>query len=409
MAQHILIVADGRSPTARSWIKNIQAQGFTVSLLSTFQCDPTTELKQFYILPIAFSRYSSSTSSSSRSTSKNKSKSWVRHLAPFLQLVRYVLGPLSLPLYARKYRQIVETIQPDLVHALRIPFEGMLASMTPAGIPLAVATWGNDLTLHAKGSFLMRWFTRRCLNRANGLTSDTLRDIRLAQSCGLSSSAPTLAVPGSGGVNLEEIQAAAGFDADKFNIPATKYWVVNPRGVRPGSVHQDIFIKAIPRVLENQPDAIFICPSLAGSHQAEQMIRTLGIGKQIYLLPKLSQSHLWSLLKQASIYVSPSSHDGTPNTLLEAMACSCFPVTGDIESIREWVINGKNGLLVNPHDPDELANAILSALDHPVLREDAAAYNQTLIKTNAAQSATQPKIKAFYNQLLSKNSSRNIP
>ena len=406
MTQHILIVADGRSPTAKSWIKNILTLGYSVSLISTYNCDPPDGINQFHVLPVAFSRYSTSTSSTSGQSQKSIGKTWVRHLTPLLKFLRYILGPLTIPFYARKYHQIVGAIQPDLVHALRIPFEGMLASLTPLDIPLSIATWGNDLTLHAKGSLLMRWFTRRCLLRADGLTSDTLRDIRLAQLWGFASSGLSLAVPGSGGVNLAEIISASGFDGTNENIPKTAYWVVNPRGIRPGSVHQEVFIKAIPKVLEIQSDVIFICPNLASSNQAKQLITALGIEKQAYLLPKLSQPQLWSLYKKAAVYVSPSSHDGTPNTLLEAMACKCFPVVGDIESMREWIIDGQNGLLVNPHDPNELANAILRALDQSALRERAAVYNQALIKTKADQLSTQPKIKAFYDQLLSKNKSQ---
>ena len=34
-------------------------------------------------------------------------------------------------------------------------------------------------------------------------------------------------------------------------------------------------------------------------------------------------------------------HDGTPNTLLEGMACGCLPVAGDLDSIREWLKPGQ--------------------------------------------------------------------
>lgn len=400
MPKHILIVADGRSPTSKSWIKNIQALDYRVSLLSTFPCDIPDGISQFNILPVALSRFSSSSRSSAEPISGIQGKSWVRRFAPLLQKLRYIFGPLSLYVYARKYRQIVRSIEPDLVHALRIPFEGMLARFTPNEVPLVIATWGNDLTLHAKGSFLMRTMTNHCLSRANGLTSDTQRDIRLAPSWGLSSSATTLKVPGSGGLNLREIQEAKGFKPDHFKIPSSKHWVVNPRGLRPGSVHQDTFIKAIPEVLKVQPDTVFLCPNLSGSHKIDQLIKSLSLKDQIFLLPKLTQSQLWSLFKQASVFVSPSSHDGTPNALLEAMACGCFPVAGDIQSIREWIIDGENGFLVNPREPIELANAIIEALDQPALREKASAHNQSLIKTTAAQSTTRAEIHAFYEKLL---------
>ena len=287
------------------------------------------------------------------------------------------------------------------MHALRIPFEGMLASLTPAGTPFVTATWGNDLTLHANGSYLMRKWTKRCLTRAEGLTSDTQRDLRLAGSWGLAPCAVTLKVPGAGGLNLKSIQDAEGFDPEQYTIPSGKQWVVNPRGIRPGSVHQDIYIKAIPEVLKAQPDTIFICPSLSGNDKIQQQVSTLGLEDHVYLLPKLPQAQLWSLLKQTSIFVSPSSHDGTPNSLLEALACGCFPVTGNIESMREWIVDGKNGFLVNPRDPDELASAIIKALEHPELISGASAYNQVLIQSTAADSVTQPEIKAFYAQLMS--------
>lgn len=41
------------------------------------------------------------------------------------------------------------------------------------------------------------------------------------------------------------------------------------------------------------------------------------------------------LFRLADVTVSLSEDDGTPNTLLEAVACGCFPIAGDIESVRE--------------------------------------------------------------------------
>ena len=57
--------------------------------------------------------------------------------------------------------------------------------------------------------------------------------------------------------------------------------------------------------------------------------------------------------------------------MLEAMACECVPILGNIESMREWVENGQNGLLVDPHDPEALAQAILDALQQPKFLDQA--------------------------------------
>jgi hypothetical protein len=417
MNAHILIIADGRSPTARSWINNIQALGYHVSLVSTFPCDPPIGIDHFFTLPIALSRFSKDQADhvkpSNEQASPKSNRSLIRRFAPHLQSLRYILGPLTLPIYALAYQKLVRELNPNLVHALRIPFEGMLGSYTPPGIPFLASTWGNDLTLHASGSPLMRAFTKRCLSRADGLIADTRRDTRLAHTWGLPDDSPTLVVPGSGGLDVASILSAEGFDPASHGIPIpSSYpkghrqdpsqcdWVVNPRGQRPASIHQDVFFGAIPAILAERPHTHFICPSLAGNHQAQAWVDAYAVGDHTHLLPKLPQNLLWSLLKNAQLYVSPSSHDGTPNSLLEAMACGCFPVVGDIESLREWIEHGVNGLLVNPLDAHDLAEAILSALASHELRKNAAEFNQSLVRGRADQSATLPRIDAFYRQFL---------
>lgn len=405
MSNHILLIADGRSPTANSWIANLQALGYDVSLVSTFYCTPPAGLRTFHILPVALSRLSSGSTANGQPTSHTQTSSsprtLIRRFAPTFQSLRYIIGPLTIIRFALTYRRLVKLINPRLVHALRIPFEGMLGSYTPAGYPFLASTWGNDLTLHANGSCLMRAYTKRCLRRADGLTADTHRDIRLAQEWGLPATVPTLVVPGSGGLDLGAITAADGFDPSVYGIPTAYDWVVNPRGLRPGSVHQDVFFAAIPAVLAKRPHTCFICPSLAGNAQAQAWVEQYSLQQSTHLLPKLTQPMLWSLLKRSQVFVSPSSHDGTPNSLLEAMACGSFPVVGDIESMHEWIEPGVNGLLVDPHNPQELAAAICQALEDPNLRQAAADHNLVLIKQRAAQSATRPQIDAFYRQFIS--------
>jgi len=400
MKGHILIVADGRSPTAQSWIKNILSSGFQVSLISSFHCERPHGLAHFYVLPIAFSRFSTGSQTSAKiKKSAFGIKKLVKRFAPLLQKFRYILGPLSLMKFSKQYQSLVTEISPDLVHALRIPYEGMLAKYTSKDIPLLLSIWGNDLTLHAKGSFFMRHFTRRSLSRANGLIADTWRDLSLAVGWGLNSTSPVLCIPGSGGLDLDAIEEAQDF-INRFDIPEDTTWVVNPRGLRPGSVHQEVFFEAIPEVMKSRQDISFICPSLEGQPQAQAWLRQFGIGKQVFLLPKLPQSQLWALFKKSALFVSPSSHDGTPNTLLEAMACGCFPILGDIESAREWIDHGKNGLLVDPQDPHALAQILLACLDQPDLRHTAAEINQELIRKRASLEVTRPMINDFYSKFL---------
>ena len=157
----ILFVADGRSPTALSWLQYWPEAGHSVHFISTFPCDPPPGIISFHVLPVAFSRVAGSQVRNTVGTTY--APSLAGNLRGYLLPLRYYLGPLSLRFYKGLYQDILAGIEPDLVHALRIPFEGMLASITPAGIPLVISTWGNDLTLHAHGSVLMARLTRRVL------------------------------------------------------------------------------------------------------------------------------------------------------------------------------------------------------------------------------------------------------
>jgi hypothetical protein len=308
---------------------------------------------------------------------------------------------VSLPRHQQQFLRLVDAIRPDLVHALRIPFEGMLAHIVPAEIPFLVSIWGNDLTLHARGSPLMAALTRRTLRRADGLLADTRRDLHLARARGLRESVPTLVVPGAGGIRREEIAR----DVRTYMLPEELPdipLVVNPRGQRPGSLRQDVFFRSIPLVLEKVPGAYFVCPSLGSDAQAESWVASLDIEKRTRLWPKLSQPQLWALLKKARVFVSPSIHDGTPNSLLEAMACGCFPVVGDIESMREWITDGVNGLLVNAADEQALAEAIVRALNEPALQSQAAQANAALVAERADYSINLQRVNELYESLLRK-------
>ena len=270
----------------------------------------------------------------------------VRRFRDFFLTFRYQSAPFSIPFSGRRFAAIAKKIRPDLIHALRIPFEGMTASYAPARYPLAVSVWGNDLTLHAYGSAGMMQLTRRTLARTNGLAADTRRDIRLARALGLADGKATAVVPGNGGIDIPSLVLASEADAPILRrLPPNREFILNPRGFRPGSVRTDTFFGAVPIVARQFPNILFVCPAMADQPEALDWVRELKIERNVLLLPSLPQPNLWALFHHALMTITVSQHDGTPNSLLEAMTIGCFPVAGDIESLREWITPGVNGLL----------------------------------------------------------------
>jgi glycosyltransferase involved in cell wall biosynthesis len=398
----ILLVADGRSPITQRWIEGLRAINYTVSLVSTFPCSLPNGVENMLVLPVAFSGMAGSQVSTKQTSepSSSKSRGLVARFRPFLLSLRYQVGPWSTLFYQGRFRRIVAETKPDLVHALRIPYEGILASGLPSGIPLIISVWGNDLTLHAYGSHAMMDATRRTLKRANGLMADAQRDIRLGHLWGFNEKFPSLVAPGSGGIDFIEINRP--LPADQNILPerltGSPSLVVNPRGFRPGSVRNDVFFRAIPRIVERIPNVLFACTAMQGQPEALAWVHRLKITRNVKLLPYLSQPQLWELFRRAAVSISISDHDGTPNSLLEAMACGCFPIVGDIESLREWVTPGINGLLVPPDSPQSLAEAVILALENPSLREKARDRNRELVRQRAEVNLVRAQMKVFYQQ-----------
>lgn len=68
-----------------------------------------------------------------------------------------------------------------------------------------------------------------------------------------------------------------------------------------------------------------------------------------------------------SVYVLPSYREGTPRTVLEAMAMGRPIITTDAPGCRETVLNGENGFLVPVKTVDDLVVAMLKFIEQPML------------------------------------------
>ena len=394
----ILFIADGRSPIALNWIKYWTTQNHDVYLVSTYPADVELPLTRVDFVPVAFSQ---AKSSSPTSTVKKKSLLWGAATLKLRITLRHWLAPLTLPKAAQCLNEIVAEVQPDLVHAMRIPYEGMLAglakSISEGFPPLLVSIWGNDFTLHAPSSPLMRRATRIALRAADALHADCERDIHLAKKWGFDASKPSIVLPGGGGIDMNVFYPTEALTLRP--LPRGEGTIINPRGFR-GYVRNDTFFKSIPLVLKVRPDAKFICPTMAGEAQAEAWVRELGIENSVELTPPLKREQLADTFRAAQILISPSTHDGTPNSLIEGMACGCFPICGDLESIREWITDGVNGLLIDPAKPQALADAILRALNDESLRRQAFEENQQIIASRAEYEHSMAEAESFYKKIL---------
>ena len=395
----LLYIVDGRSPTALNWISYFIHTRHKVHLVSTFPCAAVAGVASQFIVPVALSNYFSQT----RPSGKMK-LGWLRKFLPVgvRSAIRQMAVPLTFSQAVTRLQSVIERVQPELIHAMRIPYEGVLAHEALKRIsngnhrrlPFLISVWGNDFTLHAESARSIAEQTRQVLEACDALHTDCQRDQRLARQWGFEATKPKIVLPGGGGIQLDF------FYPPENNRPENEApWIINPRGYR-AYVQNDTFFQSMPIVLEKYPQAHFVCPGMSEEGQAHGWVAELGIADKVDLLPTQTRQQMAELFRRAMITLSITTHDGTPNTLLEAMACGCFPIAGDIESLREWITPGLNGLLVDPQDVEGLAEAILQAIGQPEVRRLAREKNLELVKDRAEYRKCMREAEEFYRKLV---------
>ena len=198
----ICFVADARSPIARTWIARIAARGHDVSVISSHPVPESAQLGEPFIecsLGFASAKDRLATVSGGRLVSRrlsNRGRKTLRQLPLWL-------GPFQVLATRGTVRRAIMSTRPQLVHAMRLPFEGFAAAEALRGtaVPLVISTWGNDYTAHAALVPTLGWMTRRSLSRADALTADCHVDVRRSVAWGYAPEKPSLVVPGNSGVD----------------------------------------------------------------------------------------------------------------------------------------------------------------------------------------------------------------
>ena len=85
-------------------------------------------------------------------------------------------------------------------------------------------------------------------------------------------------------------------------------------------------------------------------------------------------------IAQSSVYVLPSYREGTPRTVLEAMAIGRAVITTDAPGCRGTVVDGENGFLVPVGDADALYSAMRRFVEEPALAQRMGAASLRLVR-----------------------------
>ena len=164
----------------------------------------------------------------------------------------------------------------------------------------------------------------------------------------------------------------------------------------------DIFIRAASEVCRHFPRALFL---IAGenhepAHYAElsRLIQTLGLTDNVRLLGGVRD--VCELLSLSHIFCLPSRSEGLSNALLEGMALGLPCVATRVGGNPELIQHGRNGYLVAPENPHDLACAILDLMQSPENMAQMGNEGRLLVKRRFTEQAMMDQLMRSYERLL---------
>ena len=279
----------------------------------------------------------------------------VSHLEYRLQ--RTGMNPVADLTTMRDLRRVMAEIRPDhvLSYTIKPVIYGCLAAgrqKIPAIHAMITGLGTTFLGSGLKGTLLntyARFMYRAALKECRTVFFQNPDDRRLFLDGGLVDEQKTVLINGSG-VNLERFSCAP--------VPAgDPVFLLIARLVREKGVAD--FAAAARMVKARHPGARFQVAGFFDDHprgiKRTQMDEWVTSGAVEYLGPV---DDVRPLLRDCSVYCLPSYREGTPRTVLEAMATGRAVITTDTPGCRETVVDVDNGFLVPVRDPEALARAM---------------------------------------------------
>jgi len=258
-------------------------------------------------------------------------------------------------------KKLVKKINPDLIHAHFIAKYGFhLIGLNVH--PSVVSAWGDDILILPRQNRVIHGFTKKVL---------TTVDLIYAVSHNIGDH-----ICADFNIPTDKVHYLPfGIDTDLFaplpdnkNGKRTTIEIFSNRGFFP-VYDNETLIRGFAGAYQKNNNLRL---TLKGEGPDEQKIRnlvtSLGISDVVLFKKKTDYRDVPKDYRNTDIFVTTSRSDGTPVSLLEAMASGLPCIATSVGGIPEWVDDKKSGLLIPPGSSDAVADSLLTLAMDPALR-----------------------------------------
>ena len=309
-------------------------------------------------------------------------------------------GNLYLAFWPRHVRikRLIRDIDPDLVHAQFITKYGF---HLPLGgrWPTVVSAWGDDILILPPKSRLIHACTKRVLEGVD-LVYAVSQDLRTH-------------VVADFGISPDKVRhLPIGIDTAIFSTVNRETETSGPvvlfsnRGFFP--------VYDTRTLLAGFASARKVNPGLSlvlkgGGPEEDEMRRlviSLNLSGAVTFKKRSQYSDVPGDLQGADIFISTATSDGTPVSVLEAMSTELPCIATRVGGVPEWIVDGENGLLIPPGDPEALSRAILTLAADPLLRRRLGAKARETVREKGDWGRLMIQVEDDYKRLIESRGGR---
>lgn len=209
------------------------------------------------------------------------------------------------------------------------------------------------------------------------------------------------------GISKKIIVIPNGFKSDLFyhddmqkcrrtlNLPENKKIILTVGNLLPIKGHKDL-IDAISKIIGVKNNILSIIIGEGDLHSnIKWHIHSLDLDIYVIITGAKSNNEIPLWMNAADLFVLPSLNEGNPTVMFEALGCGTPFVGTKVGGVPEIITSDTYGLLVEPGNPEDLADKILIALEREWDREAIRKYAEQFTWENIAND-----IISIYKQVL---------
>ena len=163
----------------------------------------------------------------------------------------------------------------------------------------------------------------------------------------------------------------------------------------------DVLVKAFTHIIKNLDDVrlVVVGPDDGSLDELQTLVKDMGVGNKVLFTGPLYGLEKIEAYVDSEVYVLPSRYEIFGMTVLEAYACGKPVIVSNVGGLKDLVINGETGLLVEPGNKEQLAKNILHLLNDNERAKKMGLTGKKFVERNFTIEKTVDALEDLYREI----------